>query len=86
METISMEVIISVVTAIVTYLFGVLAKKFEWIESKYIPLQNLVIGVLAGGLTYTLGLAPDLTTALMLCLFASLGAGGTHDLTHMTKE
>lgn len=86
MEAINMEVIITVVTAIVTYVFGVLAKKFEWIESKYIPVQNLVVGILAGFLSYSLGLAPDLTTALMLCLFASLGAGGTHDLTHINKE
>lgn len=86
MEAVNMEVIITVVTAIVTYAFGVLAKRFGWIESKYIPVQNLVIGILAGLLTYTLGITPDLTTALMLCLFASLGAGGTHDLTHITKE
>lgn len=86
MEAISMEVIITVVTALVTYAFGVLAKKFGWLESKYIPVQNLVIGILAGFLTYSLGLSPDLTTALMLCLFASLGAGGTHDLTQINKE
>ena len=48
------EMIMAVVAGIVTYIFGVIAKKFNWIESKYIPIQNAIIGMIAGMICYML--------------------------------
>lgn len=74
--------ILSVVTAVVTYICGLLAKKFNWIESTYIPLQNLFIGIVAGVICVSMRIdGMDLTTALIVCLTSALGAGGAYDLT-----
>ena len=81
------EMIMAVVSAIITYLFGLLAKKFNWIESKYIPLQNLVIGLLSALICYALKLndANILVTTLS-CLFGSMTAGGAYDLKKAKEE
>lgn len=74
--------IITLVTAIVTYIFGIISKKFELVEGKHIPLQNLCIGIIAGFICYGLKLGGmDLATSLITCLMSALGAGGTYDLT-----
>lgn len=74
--------IITLVTAIVTYMFGLISKKFELVESKYIPCQNICIGIIAGFICFGLKLdGMDLATSLITCLMSALGAGGTYDLT-----
>ncbi len=81
------EMIIAVVTAIVTYIFGFLSKKFNWIESKYIPIQNVIIGICAGILCKILGLADsNMLVTMMYTLFGSMTAGGTYDLTKAKEE
>ena len=81
------EMVIAVVTAILTYIFGLLSKKFNWIESKYIPIQNAIIGILAGVICKVLGLADsNMLITLMYTLFGSMTAGGTYDLTKSGKE
>ncbi len=77
----TMEEIIIVVTALVTLIFGELAKRFKWIKKKYIPYQNLVIGVLAGLLVYFTGLCESPVQSIITCLCSALCAGGTYDLT-----
>lgn len=74
--------VISVVTAIVTFIFGLFVKKFDLLEKNYIPLQNLIIGIVAGVLCSIMNIdGMDLTTSLIVCLASSLGAGGAYDLT-----
>lgn len=81
------EMIIAVVTALITYIFGLLAKKFNWIESRYIPIQNAIIGICAGVLCKILGLADsNMLVTMMYTLFGSMSAGGTYDLAKTTKE
>lgn len=77
------EIITMVVTAIITYGFGLLAKKFNWTTKDYIPFQNLSIGLFSGILVYILGFNENLLSAVILGLFASLTAGGTYDLSKM---
>lgn len=73
------EVII-VVTAFVTYVMGLLAKRFNWMESKYIPIQNLLIGIIAGLLVYAGGLSDSIISSIIVCSASALTAGGTYDL------
>lgn len=77
------EIITMVVTAIITYGFGLLAKKFNWATKDYIPFQNLCVGLFSGILVYLFGLNENLLGAVILGLFASLTAGGTYDLSKM---
>lgn len=84
---VTIEMVIAVITAVVTYIFGKLAKKFNWIESKYIPIQNGLIGICGGMLCYILKLSnTDLLSSIVYCLFGSMGAAGYYDLTKTGKE
>ena len=75
----TLEQIIIVVTAGVSFIFGTLAKKFKWMESKYIPVQNLVIGVIVSLLYYFMVDSSDIVNAVIIA-FSGLIAGGGYDL------
>lgn len=75
----SLEQIIIFVTPIVSFIFGTLAKKFGWMESKYIPIQNLVIGIVVAVLYYFLIDNSDVINAVIIA-FSGLIAGGGYDL------
>lgn len=75
------ETIISISTAIITFILGKLAKKYKWIESNYIPLQNLLIGFFAGIMLYASGINDNIFTSIVICLVSAFGAGGIYDLT-----
>jgi hypothetical protein len=78
--------IIIVVTAFVTYVFGILAKRFNWIESQYIPVQNLAIGFFSGLLVYMSGLNDNPISSVIICCAAALTAGGAYDLGKAGKD
>ena len=73
--------VVGLVTTILTYFFGWIAKKFDLMETKLLPIQNGLIGIASGFLCYALGLdGMDLATSLITCLTASFAAGGVYDL------
>lgn len=82
----TMNEVILVTTAFVTYVFGVLAKKFKWVKSKYIPIQNLIIGLIAGILVYLTGLVDNLASGIIICAASALTAGGTYDLMRVGEK
>lgn len=67
--------IISLVTMIVTFICGLIAKKVKWFNNKLIPMQNLIIGVVAGGIYYYM--TRDIDLVIVTC---GLGTGGVYDL------
>ena len=69
--------IISMVTVIVTFVCGIIAKKVEWFNNKLIPLQNLAIGIIAGIIYYCI--TKDLNLVIMS---VGLGTGGAYDILH----
>ena len=71
--------IIMLVTALATLIFGELSKRFGWVKSKYIPYQNLFIGIISGLLVYFLKINEDLSVSIISCLFSSMCAGGAYD-------
>ena len=74
--------VVGLVTTILTYFFGWIAKKFNLMEAKLLPVQNGLIGIASGFLCSALGVdGMDLTTSLITCLMASYAAGGVYDLT-----
>lgn len=84
----SIEIIFGVVQAIVTAIAGIIFKKTD-VPARYIPIQNIIIGIIAGLLAFYFGIYTDIPTALMLCLAISLGVGGAYDLATIpakTKE
>ena len=79
MET--LEIIIGVVTLVVTWVMGELVKKYGWVEKKVIPLQNLCISLIAG-LIYG-AVTKDMNLAISTL---GLFAGGTYDIFHNFKK
>lgn len=81
----TVESIIGLVTTIMTLIFGYISKKFGIVNKKYIPIQNICIGVFSGILCYFAGLSDNLLVIILTCLISSLGAGGLYDATQTKK-
>lgn len=69
--------IISVVTVIVTWGLGFIAKKYTSLNNKLIPVQNLLIGIIVAIIEWII--TKDFSTALAL---SGVVAGGTYDIFH----
>ncbi len=82
----TMNDIIIVTTAFITYVFGILAKRFNWATKDYIPVQNLTIGFFGGLLLYLSGLNDNIISSVIICSAASLTAGGVYDLGKVGKD
>lgn len=69
--------IITLVTALVTFILGIVAKKSKWVDNNLIPVQNLAIGLIAGIIYYAITKDFNLVISMV-----GLGTGGTYDLIH----
>ena len=74
-----MELTIKTVIIAVTLILGEITKKIGWIDKKYIPWQNLLIGLISGVICWLCNLEPNLATSLVKCIVASYAAGGLYD-------
>ena len=82
-----MQITYILIVALVTYIFGAITKAtIDTIPNKFIPLQNVIIGIVSGLICYFTKVEPDLFTSLILCLIASSGAGGVADFIKMFKK
>ena len=82
-----MEITYVIVIAIIAYIFGAITKIFiDSIPNKYIPIQNVIIGVISAIICYFTGIEPNLLQAIVLCLVACMGAGGVADLININKK
>ena len=79
------ELIFAVVTAVITGLLGAIMKD-KVIPSKYIPLQNIVIGLIAAVVAVHFKLFNDIPTAIIVSLALSLGVGGAYDAKQIPKK
>lgn len=82
-----MEITYVIIIAIIAYVFGAITKVFiDSIPNKYIPIQNVMIGLLSGGICYITKIEPNLLQAIALCLLATMGAGGVADLINIKNK
>lgn len=81
----TLEMIIPVMTIIISYIFGFLAKKFKWYKKKYIPIQNGVIGILSAIIFVIAKPDADFITTLFTAL-SGFVAGGVYDLKKKAVE
>lgn len=76
-----MEVTYVVIVGIITYVLGAITKLFvDAIPNKYIPIQNVIIGLISGLVCYFTKIESNLLQSLVLCFTAATAAGGTADL------
>ena len=76
----TVELIMMFSTAIVTFVLGFIPKKLELYESKKIPIQNALIGILAGLIAYGCGMYDNILVGILTCFAGSMMAGGAYDL------
>lgn len=82
-----MEITYVVVIAIIAYICGAITKIFiDEIPNKYIPIQNVIIGIISAVICYFTGIEPNLLQAIVLCLVATMGAGGIADLINIKNK
>ena len=82
-----MEITYVIIIAIIAYIFGAVTKIFvDSIPNKYIPIQNVIIGVISAIICYFTGIEPNLLQAIVLCLVATMGAGGIADLINIKNK
>ena len=77
----NLEIILSIVVMIVTFILGLVAKKVTWISNNLIPLQNLIIGVITSLIYYFI--TKDFSIAVAS---AGIMAGGPYDLVKNLKD
>lgn len=76
-----LSTIITIVTIIVTLICGIIAKKVKWFNNRLIPVQNLLIGIIAGSFYYSM--THDLNLTIMT---VGLGTGGAYDIVNNLKK
>lgn len=81
-----MEITYVVIITIVAYILGSITKLFiDKIPNKYIPLQNVLIGLISAFICYFTKIETNLLQAIVLCVMSTMGAGGIADLTKIKK-
>lgn len=81
-----MQITHVVIIAVITYILGAITKTFiESVPNKFIPLQNVVIGLISGLICYFCKIEPNFLQAMVLCLVSTMGAGGIADFTKTFK-
>ena len=82
-----MEITYVIIIAIIAYVFGAITKIFvDSIPNKFIPIQNVVIGVISAIICFFTGIEPNLLQAIVLCIVACMGAGGIADLINIKNK
>lgn len=75
---ITVEIIFMLVQAVVTAILGIFIKD-NILPSKWIPIQNIVIGIISGIVALGFDLFVNAPIAIVTCLAISLGVGGGYD-------
>lgn len=73
--------ITTLVTIIVTWILGVVAKKSKWISNNLIPVQNIAIGLIVAVIEWLI--TKDFNTAVAM---SGLIAGGAYDIVHNLEK
>jgi uncharacterized membrane protein YeaQ/YmgE (transglycosylase-associated protein family) len=73
--------ILTLVTIIVTWILGALAKKSTFVKNELIPLQNILVGLIVALIEWAI--TKDFSTAIAL---SGVFAGGTYDIFHNIEK
>lgn len=79
------ELIFMVVTATITGILGCVTKD-RVIPSRFIPLQNIGIGVISAIVATYFNLFDDVALAILVSLATSLSVGGGYDATRIPAK
>lgn len=81
-----MEITYVIIITLVAYSLGSITKLFiDKIPNKFIPLQNVIIGLISALICYFTKIESNLLQAIVLCMISTMGAGGIADLIKINK-
>lgn len=81
-----MEITVALIITALTLVAGEITKLLK-IDSKYIPVQNLAIALLASIICVVFKVQNmGLLETIVTCIFGTMSAGGIYDLTKTNKE
>lgn len=69
--------VIGIISIVVSFICGIIAKKIPWFNNNLIPIQNLIIGIIAALVDFII--TKNFTLALTV---SGVTAGGTYDILH----
>lgn len=82
-----MEITYVIIIAVVAYILGAITKIFiDNVPNKYIPIQNVIVGIISALICYFTKIEPNLLQSVVLCLVATMGAGGIADLINIKNK
>lgn len=76
-----LEIIVSITTILVSFILGLIAKRISWVSNHIIPLQNLIIGIIASVIYYIITKDVNLVIAGL-----GLFTGGVYDIGSNLKK
>ena len=76
-----LSTLISLVTIIVTWILGVISKKYTKLNNKLIPMQNIAVGLIVAIIEWIV--TKDFKVAIAL---SGIIAGGTYDIFHNLEK
>lgn len=79
------EILFGISQAIITAIIGMFTKD-TIVDSKYIPIQNLVIGILSGLLAIVTGIYDNTINAMLIGIAISFGVGGAYDMVQIKNK
>lgn len=77
-DNMTIEFIFAVVTAVITGILGSFTKN-RVIPARFIPIQNIVIGIIAAIVAVYFNLFDNYAVAIIVSLGMALGVGGAYD-------
>ena len=76
-----MEVTYMLIVSVVAYILGAVDRLFmETIPNKFIPIQNVIVGLISGIVCYFADIETNLFNSIIICIVASQAAGGMTEL------
>lgn len=73
--------LVSLVTIIVTWVLGIVSKKYTKLNNKLIPIQNILVGLIIALIEWIV--TKDFKVAIAL---SGIIAGGTYDIFHNLEK
>lgn len=82
----TVQLLVYVITTLLTYILGKVSKRFGWNETLPIPIQNIIVGIIAtviGCMIHVEGLDAN---SVIQAVFTALGGIGTATVLYDAKN
>lgn len=82
----TVQVLVYIITTLVTYFMGKVSKHFEWNYTLPIPVQNIIIGIIAAGIGCLIHIEGLDVNEVITSVITALGGIGTATVVYDAKN